>query len=286
MRFGGGRPIVVVLGAGPAGLLAAHAAELRGCDVRVYSATKNNEEATKSELHGCQYLHQYIPYMDLDMTGTLVRYSLSGDADAYRRKVYGDSWNGSVSPDEYGPEKDHEAWDLRKVYDMLWEQWKERIWPLNMTPKMAERLHNTRGQRVICTIPAPVLCLDPETHKFVSQSIWAMGSTIPTYRWTDEPLPADENFPLPYVAQDMTVECNGEDAPRWYRAATVFGQSTLEWPAGPKPPVRGVVAVHKPLKTDCTCHMGNRWYRLGRFGKWEKGYLVHQAFTDTMDLLK
>lgn len=273
-----GKRLAVVLGAGPAGLLAAHAARELGYEVQVFTAPDKDGKPKKSELHGCQYLHAWIPGLGLPMRGKMVQYLLNGDPEDYRRKVYGDGWNGQVSPDEYGPERAHPAWDLRQAYDALWEHWHDKITPLNITPKMAERVALTRGQHVLCTVPVKSLCLAPEDHKFVTQTVWAMGE-----RFGDG---AEPVYPLPYRAPDMTVQCDGEDAPRWYRAATVFGVSTLEWPGGAKPPISGVTAVSKPLSTDCTCHTGPRWHRVGRYGLWRKGVLVHTAYEDTKTVLR
>ena len=86
---------------------------------------------------------------------------------------------------------------------------------------------------------------------------------------------------LPYVAPDETVQCSGEYDTGWYRAATVFGHSTLEWGQARKPPIAGVVRVSKPLSTDCTCLARGNVLRLGRYGKWEKGVLVHTAYLNT-----
>lgn len=285
MRFGG-RQRAIVLGAGPAGLLAAHAAERRGMEVHVYSAPdKNTGLPQKSELHGCQYLHSYIPDLGLDPVGAGVRYLLEGSHEDYRRKVYGNGWDGAVSPDEYGPEGNHLAWDLRQAYDTLWSRWAEHITPLELTPAMAEKTAATKGQQVFCTVPAKSLCLAPGQHKFVTQSVWAMGSKV--HLRVDPDFGAGPGFMgsnMPYRAADNTVLCNGNDGPRWYRAATVFGQSTLEWPAGAKPPISGVVAVQKPLSTDCDCHLNGRWHRLGRYGRWAKGVLVHEAYYEALTL--
>lgn len=271
-----GKKKVTILGAGPSGLLAAHACEERGWEVQIYSAPGSDYLAKKSELHGCQYLHGYIPGTVLGTAGKAVRYLLEGSSEDYRRKVYGDNWSGEVSPDEYGPEKTHFAWDLRAVYDEMWERWQSRISPINVTPKMASEAARVRHQIVLSTVPAPALCLKPEEHKFVSQTVWAMGSV------TD---PTKAQWRLPYYAPDMTVQCNGNDGPRWYRAATVFGASTIEWPQGPKPPINGVKAVSKPLSTNCDCHVKpGRWHRLGRYGKWQKGVLVHEAYGEVFTL--
>lgn len=275
----------IVLGAGPAGLLAAHAAERKGWAVQVISAPNLAGEPQKSELHGCQYLHTHIPGVTADGNGPgrKVSYRLLGTVDQYRRKVYGDAWSGSVSPDEYGPETDHYAWDLRQAYDQLWERWHSRIAAISVTPELATALSKDVASRVLCTIPAPALCLRPQEHKFETQDIWAMGTNGSVgMEWPDGRVVNK----LPYIAPDMTVQCNGEDAPRWYRAATVFGQSTLEWPDGPKPPISGVVRVQKPLSTDCDCHRGRRWYRLGRYGQWRKGVLVHEAYAGAGEALR
>ena len=272
---------VVVFGAGPAGLIAAQAAEDAGREVFVFTAPDARGNPRKSELHGCQYLHAPIPRFSRDASGPqrLVRYHLKGSSEDYRRKVYGDNWDGEVSPDEYGPEQDHYAWDLRDTYDRLWGAWFSRITAMDLSPRMAGGLSEVRGQISLCTVPAPALCLHPDEHKFVSQGIWAMGSRVPSGNETPE------NY-LPYRAPDMTVECNAEVAPRWYRAATVFGHSTIEWPAGPKPPISGVVAVNKPLSTDCTCHGRPTWHRIGRYGEWRKGVLTHSVYERVRGLLK
>jgi hypothetical protein len=267
---------VAVLGAGPAGLLAAHAARELGYDVTVYTAPGSDGQPQKSELHGCQYLHAHIPDAGVPKQGTNVHYLLEGHADDYRRKVYGEGWDGSVSPDEYGPEKAHMAWNLRVAYDVLWEDMRPLMKALYVSPQMAARVREVKKQIVLATVPAPALCLDMDNHKFSSQSIWAMGSTREDFATSRS---------LPYYAPDFTVLCNGNKSPHWYRAATVFGQSTLEWPGGSKPPINGVAAVRKPLSTDCACHVGKHWHRLGRFGKWQKGYLAHQAYFDTLEIL-
>lgn len=278
-----------VLGAGPAGLLSAWACAQAGLDVAIYSAPGSDGKVKKSELHGCQYLHAPIPGLLYDGDPVKVQYTLNGSVDGYRRKVYGAEWQGKVSPDEYGPEQNHLAWNLRATYNELWE-WAtdtDRFVSCVLTPQNISPLYNDRSGYVFSGVPAGQLCLEPDEHKFPTAGIWAMGGTSP--EWRPEPganVPAQLRA-LPYVAPNNTVQCNGEDAPRWYRAASVFGYSTLEWPDGPKPPIAGIARVYKPLSTDCTCHTGSkRWHRIGRYGKWRKGVLVHTAYQDTRMVVK
>jgi hypothetical protein len=269
---------VFVLGAGPTGLLAAHAAQSKGYNVTVFSKPDpRTNEAAKSELFGCQYLHAYIPELGMmDESGHHVRYLLDGPVDGYRRKVYGESWQGSVSPDEYGPEDSHMAWDLREAYDRLWERWHRSIVPMSIGPAQVENMLAVEPLIVVLnTIPAPSVCRDKQAHKFLVQNVYAMGTKDVTMAQAR----------LPYYAPNMTVQCNGWRDTGWYRAATVFGYSTLEWPEGKRPPIEGVVPVSKPLSTDCTCWPSNRMHRLGRYGRWTKGVLVHTAYFDTLKVL-
>jgi len=271
---------VMVLGAGPAGLLAAHAAMTKGYEVIVVSRPDKDGKPAKSDLFGCQYLHAYIPGVGQMRDGWVpVKYDVVGPVDGYRAKVYGNGYQGPTSADEYGPEGDHAAWDLRRVYDVLWDHWRSRIVPISLNPLSAQAVFENPGP-ILVTIPAPAICRDMENHKFSSARIWAMGA-----REQDQ---GEREFP--YAPPENTVVCNGDRDTSWYRAATVFGYSTLEWPGGNKPPIRGVVPVSKPLSTDCTCWLRvrarrNNVHRLGRFGRWEKGVLVHTAYYDTLKVL-
>ena len=273
------KPEVMILGAGPAGLLAAHAADRAGYKFTVYSRPDKHDgkRPEKSRLYGCQYLHKLPPGISPDVRQQRVRYLLDGSPAAYRRKVYGDAWDGKVSPDEYGPEEDHTAYDLRYVYDVLWNRYSSAIVPTVVGPDMADVLFKTTKTIIFSSIPAPDLCRRPEHHKFLTQDVYASGSSP-----TSTP---------PITVPDGTVVCNGSPHTAWYRAATVFGHTTVEWPGGRRPPFDGVVPVRKPLATDCNCRDGasrrsNRWHRIGRYGTWTKSVLVHTAYAKAVTVLR
>jgi hypothetical protein len=264
---------VAILGAGPAGLLAAEAAEHAGFAPDIYSKASARGMALKSELHGCQYLH--APRPGSVAPGTPVAYTLRGDSETYRQKVYGDQWNGTVSPDEFGPEENHLAWDLRFAYDRLWDKWGHQVIPRDLNPRTFYEIYKSRDYRhIISTIPAPALCIDQE-HRFRSTEVWALGETTTRSQTS------------PVVVPPFTVVCNGEAGQGWYRAANVFGYTTVEWPARRRPPVAGVVRVQKPLDTDCGCWIAGHpgMLRVGRYGTWRKGVLVHEAYTATLQAL-
>ena len=269
---------VIVLGAGPAGLVAAETVVQNGGSVILVSKGIPGA-AYRSELHGCQYLHE--PVWGTATGPVRVKYDTVGAA-GYQEKVYGEGWTGTVSPDEYGPAQEHDAWDLRQTYNALWRFWGSRavsvIKPLDETV-VGTYLNNPTVDLVISTIPGPSLCrrigAEDQPHSFSYQSIWAIGQRTGT----------NEESVVFNGVPDNTVLCNGSRHVGWYRKARVFGYATTEWPfSAKKPPFTGVVRVDKPLKTNCDCWQETgKLLRVGRYGRWQKGYLVHQVVKDVTE---
>jgi hypothetical protein len=252
---------VAVLGCGPTGLVAAHAAAEMGADVTIYSKPR------KSEMFGAQYLHVPIPGVECGKPRA-ISYTLQGSADDYRQKVYGADWTGAVSPEGY--EGDHLAYDIRATYDNLWAAYSDAIVEADIKPAwLAATLRWDDFTLVLNTIPAPQLCM--LGHTFAAQDIWAMG---------DAP---ERGQKVPFHIAEDTVICNGEKEPSWYRASNIFGHSTIEWSDNGRKPPLPVSKVSKPLFNNCSCwpHLT----RLGRYGMWRKGILVHHAYMMTNDLI-
>jgi hypothetical protein len=247
---------VLILGCGPAGLMAAHAASMQGSDVIILSKKR------KSFMRGAQYLHRPIPAAT---TGPafLVSYLLRGSADAYRAKVYGPDYRGSVSPEDLT--EAHTAWDIRQTYDWLWETYGAYVINTDLDKRgssVNDALHWAKPDFTISTIPAKLLC--ESDCAFTSEEIWSNGMEV-----TNTP--------------ENTVICNGEKAPAWYRSARIQGHITVEWPNWSRPPM-SVHNVVKPLKTNCNCQPSI--VRMGRYGKWSKGVLSHSAFFEAAQLLQ
>lgn len=254
---------VLVLGCGPAGLLAAHAASYVTDDIVVVS------KKVKSTLYGCQYLHGPIPGLDLRTAS--VNYVLEGTLDAYREKQYGARpLPSAVSPAAL--EGLHPAWDIRQAYDQLWEKYSHLIVDHELDPEeVSDMLHYYLPALTVSSIPAPALCLDMESHAFSSVASWALG---------DAP---ELGQVVPVPCPEFTVVCNGSKHVGYHRVSNVFGYKTAEWPAHRKPPITGVAQFSKPLKTTCTCH--SSVLRVGRYGTWTKGVLSHEAFNTTATAL-
>lgn len=263
-----------ILGAGPAGLLAAHAAALYGVEqthILTRAALFDSELPAKSPLYGCQYLHSDIP--GLSIRSAQVSYELRGTPEEYRRKVYGDASEVRVSPEDF--EGSHQAWDIRSAYSQLWTMYV--MHGLSGVKINTGRINSSNIEGflenydlVISTIPAPAICAN-DSHQFTSQEVWAVG---------DAP---DLGIFAPVEVENNMVVCNGKEDLHWYRASTVFGMTTVEW-AGAVQPVELARRFHKPIDNNCNC-WETRVVRMGRYGAWRKGILAHEVFENTRDLL-
>jgi hypothetical protein len=254
---------VLVLGCGPAGLVATWAAEQRGGTEVVILSRKR-----PSPLYGCQYLHQPIP--DLTVASVEVDYRLNGTCEQYARKVYGVE-TPTVSPQLY--DRPHPAWDLRGAYAWLWNRYEDLIVEAELT---ALNIHavmtDFKPDRVVVAVPRPVLCQAGGEHLFRSQRCWAIGDAL------------ELGQEIPYRCPENTVLCDGTSEMSWYRLAKVFGFGSVEWSSlQRKPPISGVVSFQKPLSTTCNCWPD--WHFVGRYGRWQKGVLVHDAYGETLEYL-
>lgn len=253
---------VVILGCGPSGLAAAEAAVSSGYQVLIASHTDQ-----PSTQYGCQYLHAPIPGHE-SVSNTRVGYHLNGTADQYRHKVYGNKWPGKVSPEDFVGE--HDAWDIRATYRSMWASLHtdKRVTfatvPVIKYGFIPEEIFDFIPEVIISTIPAPSLCSN-RNHQFLNHVIYARGGTAPELGVVDQ------------------IFCDGTDDHEWYRTAIVFGYRTVEWSKRPNDGLT-ISAVAKPLKTNCDCRPDI--YRVGRYGKWEKGYLVHQVYPEVENILR
>jgi hypothetical protein len=255
---------VAILGCGPAGLLVAHAANIMDWDFRIYSKKQ------QSQLFGAQYLHRVIPELDCGIP-RVVDYTLNGTPEEYRHKVYGDDWDGTVSPEDYM--ENHHAWDIRKGYQNLWDTYEAEIWDMEILGgdvgwMFAEDMKLSRCDLVISTVPRKLWAQPGDT--FESQKIWALG---------------DGEYERVHLWRPprFSVVCDGTDKHSWYRVSNIFGYCTMEWPylgEFSTPPARGASIVEKPLRHYSTA--ASDFVHLGRYGAWQKGVLTTDAFYDAL----
>lgn len=251
---------VVILGCGPAGLLSAYACEQLGHKVVIIS------KKAKSQIPGAVFLHESIPGLTATEPDGMVEFHKYGTQQGYARKVYGSvtakcSWS-------LFDEGDHPAWSMFSLYDRLWERFESSIISGVVAPDDMSFFAN-EFDLAISTIPAMSICENPD-HTFESQGIYVINKSA-----------------YPNLYNDIVY--NGSNVDSWYRTSNIFGEesteSTIPYSYEFAHSLGGIIFKgYKPTQTDCNCHP--KIHRVGRFGRWEKGILVHHAYNQTVRLLE
>ena len=248
---------VLILGCGPAGLVAAQAARLHGA--RVYIASRKQ----KSFIGGAQYLHEPIPEIsDSVQPDGYIRIMMVGSEEGYAQKVYGIA-DAETSWRNYEDGARVPAWDLRRAYDDLYELFEDHIVNTELDADVIGNVINTlEPDLVVSAIPLPALCID-HNHLFTKQNVYV-----------------DMDRGL----ADNVIVWNGDPRTEWYRASRIFSVTGgYEYPDDGTP-VRNARLIGKPLDNDCDC-----WpdiVRTGRYGKWKKDVLVHHSFAQITEALQ
>jgi hypothetical protein len=259
---------VAVLGCGPAGLLAAHAAVITGNEVEVFSRTE------KSHIHGAQYIHEPIVKLTVGVPSR-ISYAKIGGPEGYAEKVYLDR-DHPTSWDHF-PTGDHPAWPMGGLYALLWSHYSHLIRGCEIdSDGLRTFMESGVFDLVFCSVPRNLLCEhtvhgpDEIAHEFKSAGV------------VFEPDCKVGNL-------DNVVVYSGRESEDWYRTSRLFGHAWTEYGAslfvGENLPDDWLVGL-KPTTTDCTCF--NEYedlVRIGRFGRWEKTILVTDAFNQAMRAL-
>lgn len=246
---------VAIIGCGPAGLLAAHAAVLADYQPVIFS-----KSAEPSPTARATFLHRAIPDITAAQPDGVIKLKKVGTESGYARKVYGDpfrrtSWSRFVS-NAYQP-----AWALAPAYETLWRLYGGTVQEAEIDPEEAHELVEDYPL-AINTAPAPALC--GSGHEFESRALWVVEQA-------------------PDEVGSNTMVYNGYPPDHWSRASDIFGIRSTEYTKHSNK----TVGAHKGMKvvsTDCDCHP--KIHRAGRWGTWRQGVLVHQAFEYTFDLLR
>lgn len=244
---------VAILGAGPAGLLAAFAAELAGYAPMIFAAPdeRRGYGCQKSRLSGATYLHEAIPNLTSIEPDDSVRFVKIGTKSGYALKVYGSNY-ADCSWDKFD-EGEHPCWALQPVYDDLWARFHHITVPQQIGPVEAQDIVDS-FPLVISTISATALCC--EGHDFPRREIWITDDAIP------------EVTSDPCILYDGRIGTPGQR----YRSARIFGHDSTEY----MQEVAGSRAGIKPMATNCDCFP--TILRAGRWGEWKPGILVNHAF--------
>lgn len=233
---------IAVIGCGPAGLLAAHAAVLKGHEVKLWAL-----EAKPSPHARATYLHRSIPELTSADPDAMIKFHAVGSPMSYSQKVYGDP-RRSTSWATFARSGERPAWALAPVYEDLWERFERHVYEWEVTYRTIAGLHAS-FDLVINTAPAPAMC--ERNHEFKSHDIWVKPES-----WLPE----------------NTMCYNGLPGTNVIRESNIFGAEATEYNVSVPGASKGI----KVGGTDCDCHP--KMVRAGRWGTWKSGVLVHHAF--------
>lgn len=255
---------VAVIGCGPAGLAAAHAAVGLGAEVEVLAPWR------KTPQRGPLLIQRPIPGINTGHPdGTIHQIVIGGSILDYRYKLYGDiniGINGNILQPYY------HAWRHGETYDRLWAMYHNLVNDRLLTPKEITELVGERDL-VVSTASAKALCtrrhFGPGSHRFVSAPV----AITPHCQYPDQP--------------DNTIIFNAWPDVPWVRSSRIFGNEVTEWPGDIEPATVGdtgtdpsdIRIIQKPINTDCNCYP--LVLRTGRFGAWRNETWIDTAYWDT-----
>jgi len=254
---------VAILGCGPAGLMAALATEtITGKRPAIYS------KKVKSTMPGAIYLHEPIPGLCHSEPDFQIYVLKDGNREGYAQKVYGDKY-ADCSWDDFD-QGSLPAWDMGLAYEKLWTRYQGDIRDIELDNRAVGAVLNNYTF-VFSSIPARLLCSGG--HSFEHKKIWI------THGPQQDELQFGNN--LMWYMGDITVP--------WYRYSQINDYQS--WEFSVEPVVKGPNHYEtregvKPISTNCDCWMSwQNFYRIGRFGQWTKGVLVHHAYRDVVNIL-
>ena len=273
---------VAILGAGPAGMLATHAASNLGHHVDILDANPN-----KIRSHaGVFFLHEDC---DLLLDGLTIKqtilggHALSPDGidEMYSKKVYGDLAT-STSVLEAFRHPTTFGYNAKQAVDRLWDLYGKQVAKQSI-PDMKWVIENIFPQydKVISTIPASVLF--PE-FEYRSVEVWVKVGKAPE----------NEAF----LFYNVSPHCH------WTRCSAIWGMFAQEYELGHIPfldnayqfkPVNKILyALSEKSVYGATIANGQgrviskypNLFLTGRYGAWDKSCLAHHAYSRSLAWLE
>ena len=249
---------VTVIGCGPAGLAAAHAAAGLRCKVNIIAPKKQTPQ------NGPVTLQSPIPGINTDHPDGYVRQLVVGGSILdYRLKLYGDV-NVNINGDIMRP--GYDTWRVKESYDKMWGLYSDLIEDGEVQPGDIRWLTRS-SDLVISTAPATSLCYHDQ-----------ITGTIHEFR----SVPIALKFKTSYPNQpDNTIIYNATPDEPWVRSSSIFGVEVTDFKLEhcPDPDL----IIHKPLGTDCDCHP--KMLRVGRYGKWHNLAWIDSAYRETRETI-
>ena len=257
---------VIILGAGPSGMIAAHAASQSGYEVKIYD--KDPDKSRKTS--GLFYLHTSC---DLLIDSTVISQAILGAkgassieiAQRYSQKVYGkDLPSESLSITKVLEEPVVRGYNAIQAIERLWDLYGHCVEQYEVK-NLFQVEKNFPDTKVISTIPAPILF---PLEKFESVQSWVRVGKAPE----------KEAFIFYSISPNH----------KWDRTSALFGVFVQEFPFSvlieskegyETIQLTKVIGGFQPKST-------NEVVFVGRYGAWDKKILVSDVYTDVLKWLK
>ena len=247
---------VAILGAGPSGMMAAHAVSQNGFRPIIFDRDPDKTRRNS----GIYYLHSNC---GLALESTTMQQRVLGAEnlnneefiEAYRAKVYGDRQVSSKSIIEARFEDEVEIFNASEALNHLWDMYGGQVHTIFAIENIedVEGLHE-KYPHMISTIPASVLFPDI-TYDFK----WAY-------------IDAGEA-----PEEDCFVYYNVGSAIPWYRCSAVFGAFAAEY-AFEVETERPLKKVTKVIGKSQDLPYYDWLICTGRYGAWDKGFLTDTVY--------
>jgi hypothetical protein len=253
---------VAVIGCGPAGLAATHAAYGMDANVTIFSPV------VKSPQKGPLILQRPIPAITLDHPdGYIKQIVIDGSILDYRYKLYGDI-NIGINGDILEP--GYHCWNHIRAYDAMWARYMARPDPRighvkGMLSRTELKYIHKAFDLVVNTAPLNKLCCRPNAHVFKYKAV---------------EITMERSYPN--QPPDTTIFNAGDRYP-WVRSAWLLGNECTEWLPETAPAELDPITIRKPISHTCDCYphvLGT-----GRFGAWRNQTWVDTAYYDTRSVL-
>lgn len=252
---------VLVLGCGPAALIAAQAAKECGADVRLYSVSK-----TKSVIYGAQFLYEPIPGVCESSPDGMLHNIFLGDVEVYRKKIYGDP-TIRTTWDNKNQVETEPVWSLEYAYSVLWDRFQHLIEEQEASCHNLYEMLNDGWDYVFSSVPLPVLCKKRYEHVFPKYQVRILRQSH-----QQRLMPGESNLCI----------YNGLPEDTWFRFSHMFGRNGgFEMPSWNM--ADGSVLISKPQQATCDC-----WpevTRIGRYGAWNFDINTHHSWGIVMEAM-
>lgn len=204
---------IAILGAGPSGMMAAHAASDRGHEIEIFD--RDPDQSRKNS--GIFFLHSPC---NLPLRGRMLRQTVLGVegmtstdamALAYGLKVYGEPVLKNSVLSAY-VNKEVLIYNAGQALNFLWDMYGHFVTMRDIAGAVDVRTFLQKFDKVICTIPAPAVFSDCDGADFKYTELWIKASSAPP----------DEFWAMYNVNPQI----------EWYRCSALFGQFTMEYAYG------------------------------------------------------